>query len=105
IAAAYALAAQYLGFKLVYLEAGSGASEAVPLETVAAVTKTVELPVIVGGGIDTAERAVRLVEAGVKMIVQGTFIERTVLKDKGEKLKEIIRAIKEKGREVAKNKA
>ena len=51
IAAATALAAQYLGMKLIYLEAGSGASQPVPNEMVKAVSEYCNIPVIVGGGI------------------------------------------------------
>jgi len=94
IAAAYALAAQYIGFKLVYLEAGSGASEAVPVEMVKVVTSFVDVPVFVGGGIVTKEQASNFVKAGAKIIVQGTYLEKVVPKDKGAGLAEIIQAIK-----------
>ncbi len=94
IAAAYALAAQYIGFKMVYLEAGSGADETVPLEMVKIVSNFVDIPVFVGGGINTKEQAVNFVKAGAKLIVQGTYLEKTVPKDKGAELIEIIKAIK-----------
>ncbi|NVM31977.1 MAG: geranylgeranylglyceryl/heptaprenylglyceryl phosphate synthase [Candidatus Helarchaeota archaeon] len=96
IAAAYALAAQYIGFKMVYLEAGSGADEAVPVEMVKVVANFVDIPVFVGGGINTKEQAVKFVKAGAKLIVQGTYLEKVVPKDKGVELAEIIRAIKSK---------
>ena len=54
---AHALAAQYLGFKLIYLEGGSGADLSVPEEVIAAVRKTSDLPIIVGGGIISPEVA------------------------------------------------
>jgi len=57
IAAATALAAQYLGMKLIYLEAGSGALNSVPNEMVKAVTGYCDVPVIVGGGIKTPQTA------------------------------------------------
>ena len=79
ITSAYALAAQYLGFKLVYLEAGSGADQSVPIATVKAVKQEVDIPVLVGGGIETANQAVDLVNVGADMIVQGTFVERSVM--------------------------
>ncbi|HUX98235.1 MAG TPA: geranylgeranylglyceryl/heptaprenylglyceryl phosphate synthase [Candidatus Deferrimicrobium sp.] len=94
IAAAYALAAQYIGFKMVYLEAGSGANETVPVEMVKVVTNFVDIPVFVGGGINTKEQAVEFVKAGAKLIVQGTYLEKVVPKDKGAELTEIIKAIK-----------
>jgi phosphoglycerol geranylgeranyltransferase len=75
IAAAYALAAQYMGMDLVYLEAGSGAFAHVPEEMISLVKKTVDIPVIVGGGIRTAEQAAAVVKAGADIVVTGTVIE------------------------------
>ncbi len=97
IAAAYALAAQYMGFRVVYLESGSGASSHVPNEMISMVSKTIDIPLIVGGGIRTENDAVEVVEAGADMIVQGTMIEETALRDKGETLKKVIRAAKKAG--------
>jgi phosphoglycerol geranylgeranyltransferase len=76
IAQAHALAAQYLGMKMIYLEAGSGADKAVPVEMVQAVAEYVETPLIVGGGIRTPEAARERIEAGAKFIVTGTVIEK-----------------------------
>jgi len=75
IAKAHALAAQYLGMKLVYLEAGSGARLPVPTEMVREVCEYVDIPVVVGGGIRTPEAARERVEAGAKFIVTGTIVE------------------------------
>ncbi len=75
IAAATALAAEYLGMKLIYLEAGSGAQNPVPDEMVKAVSQNCTLPVIVGGGIRTPETARRKVQNGAKIIVTGNFFE------------------------------
>ncbi|MHA1278901.1 MAG: geranylgeranylglyceryl/heptaprenylglyceryl phosphate synthase [Candidatus Helarchaeota archaeon] len=94
IAAAYALAAQYIGFKMVYLEAGSGANETVPVEMVKIVANFIDIPLLVGGGINSKAQAIAFVEAGAKIIVQGTYLERVVPKDKGADLTEIIKAIK-----------
>ncbi|HDI73572.1 MAG TPA: geranylgeranylglyceryl phosphate synthase family protein, partial [Candidatus Korarchaeota archaeon] len=55
VAACYALAAQYLGMRFVYLEAGSGAREPIPPETIRAVRRVLEIPLIVGGGIRSPE--------------------------------------------------
>ncbi|HOP05859.1 MAG TPA: geranylgeranylglyceryl/heptaprenylglyceryl phosphate synthase [candidate division Zixibacteria bacterium] len=76
IACAHALAAQYLGMKLVYLEAGSGAKESVPLEMVRQVSRFIEIPTIVGGGLRTAEDCARTIEAGASFVVVGTGIEQ-----------------------------
>ncbi len=94
----YALAAELLGFKLVYLEAGSGAEGGgVPPEIISMVSQYCDIPVIAGGGFNDKESVVRGVEAGASIIVQGTYLEKHVLKDKGEGLKEIIQALKAAG--------
>lgn len=74
----YALAADYFGMDFVYLEAGSGAEEPVPLEMVKAIKAETDLPLIVGGGIRTTHAARALIEAGADIIVTGTLIERVV---------------------------
>lgn len=76
IAIAHALAAQYLGMKMIYLETGSGAAQTVPEEMITAVKNNCELPIIVGGGIRTAEKAKSLVQAGADFIVTGTILEQ-----------------------------
>lgn len=75
ITVAHSLAAQYLGKKLVYLEAGSGAKYPVAPETIAAVKKSIGIPIIVGGGIKTPQDAKDRVEAGADFIVTGTITE------------------------------
>lgn len=75
IALAHALAAQYLGFKLVYLEGGSGAQLSVPDEMVAAVSRAISVPVLVGGGIRTPEEAEKKVTAGASFVVIGNHFE------------------------------
>ena len=94
IALGYALAAQYMGFQLVYLEAGSGADNAVPLPMIKLVASKLEIPLAVGGGINTPSQAAAVAEAGADIIVQGTIIERNILRDKGKTLKETIAAIR-----------
>jgi phosphoglycerol geranylgeranyltransferase len=75
IACAHALAAQYLGMQLVYLEAGSGAGQPVPVEMVQAVAGTIEIPILVGGGLRTPDDCAARVEAGASFIVMGTRLE------------------------------
>ncbi len=77
IAVAHALAAEYLGKKLIYLEAGSGAKEAVTPEIISAVYSEVSVPLIVGGGIRSPEAARDRVAAGASFIVTGTILEQT----------------------------
>ncbi|WP_297469481.1 geranylgeranylglyceryl/heptaprenylglyceryl phosphate synthase [Thermococcus sp.] len=95
IAAAYALAGQYLGMRLVYLEAGSGAEKPVPPEMISLVKKVIDVPLIVGGGIRTGEQARRAVEAGADIVVTGTAIEKAgSLKKAQKKLEELNTGIK-----------
>ena len=75
IAAATALAGEYLGMKFIYLEAGSGAQESVPDEMVKAVSEECTIPVIVGGGIRNPQTARRKVDNGASIIVTGNFFE------------------------------
>jgi len=75
IAKATALAAEYLGMEMIYLEAGSGASCAIPVEMVAAVSSYTSLPLIVGGGIRSPQQAADRVKAGASLIVTGNVLE------------------------------
>jgi phosphoglycerol geranylgeranyltransferase len=75
IAVAHALAAELIGLKTLYLEAGSGAKQSVPDEMIKKVTQFCSLPVIVGGGIRSPEEARNKVEAGASFVVTGTIIE------------------------------
>ena len=85
ITVAHALAAQYLGKKFVYLEAGSGAIIPVSIKTIEAVKNQIEIPLIVGGGIKTPKAAEERVKAGASFIVTGTVTEKSknlsILKD------------------------
>jgi heptaprenylglyceryl phosphate synthase len=65
------------GFKLIYLEGGSGADLSVPEEIISAVRKTVDIPIIVGGGIISPEVAAAKVAAGATFIVTGNVLEKT----------------------------
>ena len=76
IAAAYALAAQFLGMRFVYLEAGSGAKSSVTPEMVKTVRKAFSGFLIVGGGIRDIKTATDLVKAGADALVIGTFLEK-----------------------------
>jgi len=72
----HALTAQYLGMKTVYLEAGSGAKENVPCEIINSTKQQIDIPIIVGGGINTPEIASKKVEAGADFIVTGSILEK-----------------------------
>jgi phosphoglycerol geranylgeranyltransferase len=98
LTAAYALAAETFGFKLIYLESGSG-SERIPPEIIKMVSKYLKIPLIVGGGIKNKEDARMFVEYGADIIVMGTFIEKNIMNDNGASLKKIIDEIKDCGKE------
>lgn len=102
LTAAYALAAEMVGFKIVYLEAGSG-SEKIPADHIKTCSNILNIPVIAGGGVDNKEDARAFVEAGADIIVMGTYLENQVLKDNGTSLKEIIDEIKNVGKSQNKN--
>ncbi len=72
---AYAMAAECLGFSLLYLEAGSGASKPVSQELIMAAREACELPIIVGGGIRDAKSVKTASEAGADWIITGNFTE------------------------------
>lgn len=75
IAAATALAGEYLGMKLIYLEGGSGAEKSVPNEMIKFVSSQISVPLIVGGGIRTPQVAKEKVDAGAKIIITGNYFE------------------------------
>lgn len=77
IALAYALTAQFLGMKLIYFEAGSGADNSVPNELIKYVKNFVKIPLIVGGGIKNPETALEKSKAGADIIVTGNILEDT----------------------------
>lgn len=75
ISAAYALAAQFLGMRFIYLEAGSGVEKPIPPNIITAVRETVNIPVIVGGGIRSAVQAEAATASGAHIVVTGTAVE------------------------------
>ena len=75
IAVDTALAGEFLGSKLIYLEAGSGAKLPVPLETISLVAKNISIPLIVGGGITDFDGINGAFLAGADLVVIGTAFE------------------------------
>jgi phosphoglycerol geranylgeranyltransferase len=92
IAVMYSLAAQYLGMRFVYLEAGSGAKKNVSAEMISNVRKYYDGLLIVGGGIKNSSIAKELAEAGADILVIGTLLERDP--DWEKKFNDIIVAIR-----------
>ena len=78
VAACTAMAGEMLGLRLMYLDAGSGAQRPVPASVISAVREATEVPLIVGGGINTGEKAYTALEAGADVIVIGNGIEHNV---------------------------
>lgn len=93
VAVMYALAAQYLGMRALYLEAGSGSDHPMPTEIVKAVRKHFDGLLIVGGGITTPRAATRLAEAGADLLVIGNLLET---KDFESKLLPITKSLRDK---------
>ena len=77
IIVSHALAAQFLGMKLIYLEAGSGALNEVPGDIVKKVADEISIGLIVGGGIRTPEDANSIVDSGASFVVIGSAIEKS----------------------------
>ncbi len=75
IAMATALAGQYLGHQLIYLDGGSGALHPVPESMIALVRKNIHLPIVVGGGIRNRKQLDAAYEAGADLVVIGTAFE------------------------------
>jgi len=76
IASCTAMAGEMLGLKLIYMDAGSGAQRAIPTAMISQVAKYIQIPLIVGGGITTAEKAKENCLAGADIIVVGNAIEK-----------------------------
>ncbi|HAV53322.1 MAG: geranylgeranylglyceryl/heptaprenylglyceryl phosphate synthase [Aequorivita sp.] len=72
-----ALAGQFIGAKIIYLEAGSGAKFPVKPEIISEVKKAINIPLIVGGGIKTEAQNNTAYEAGADMVVMGTAFEKS----------------------------
>ncbi len=70
-----AIASELLGFKLIYLEAGSGASHPISKNIINTVKQNTTLPIIVGGGIKTIEDLNNALIGGADIIVVGNHFE------------------------------
>lgn len=75
IALATALAGMYLGMRLIYMDAGSGALYPISQEMISAVKSNLSIPLMIGGGIRTSEQAQNAVEAGADIVVIGNALE------------------------------
>jgi phosphoglycerol geranylgeranyltransferase len=91
LAAAHALAGQYLGMRFLYLEAGSGVKRPVPAEMIRLVKSHIDVPLVVGGGIKSRSQALAAASAGADVIVTGNVIENAEVESK---VAEIVEGIK-----------
>lgn len=101
LAAATALAGQYMGSKIIILESGGGAPQPVSPEMVAATKKQIDIPLVVAGGVRTKEFAYETIKAGADIVHVGTALEQCNgdLAKIGKKFKEITSAVKKAGKE------
>ena len=90
LAVIYGMAAQFMGKRFFYLEAGSGAERPISPEMVAEVANHTEISLVVGGGIRSPKVARRIAKAGARIIVTGTLVEKT----SPQVLRRIVRSIR-----------
>jgi len=76
IAVSTAIAGELLGFKLIYMDAGSGANRSVSPDMVKRVSRSIDIPLIVGGGIRDLQTANAIFDAGADILVVGSAIEK-----------------------------
>ena len=89
IACCTAMAGEMLGFKIIFMDAGSGAKNHVPINMIEEVKNVVDIPIIVGGGINNSIKAEAILNAGADIIVVGNGIEGNF-----ELIKEISQVVK-----------
>lgn len=71
-----AIAAELLGFKTVYLEAGSGAEKSINASVIKKVKQNISIPLLVGGGINSTKKAQQAIDAGADILVIGNALEK-----------------------------
>ncbi|OFY85048.1 MAG: geranylgeranylglyceryl/heptaprenylglyceryl phosphate synthase [Bacteroidetes bacterium RIFCSPLOWO2_12_FULL_35_15] len=76
IAMCTAMAGEMLGLKLIYMDAGSGALNAISEKMIKKVSSNISIPLIIGGGINTPQKAILACKAGADIIVVGNAIEK-----------------------------
>src|SRR6478735_2448493 len=77
LAACTAMAGEMLGLQMIYIDAGSGAEREVNKKMISTVRKAVDVPLIVGGGINTPQKAFNALEASADLIVIGNALEKS----------------------------
>lgn len=77
IAGCTAMAGEMLGLRIIFMDAGSGATQPIQEEMISFVKGSIEIPLIIGGGIRTTERAKSVIEAGADILVVGNRFEES----------------------------
>lgn len=75
IAASTALAGEYLGMQLIYLDGGSGAQNPIPQEMIAKVSEFISAPLVIGGGLNSIEKIKAAFTGGADIAVIGNAVE------------------------------
>jgi len=98
LAACTAMAGEMLGLQAIYMDAGSGAEKEISARMISTVRKAVNVPLIIGGGINTSRKAITALEAGADMIVIGNALEKDInlLTEVSEKIYEWNRSVTNK---------
>jgi putative glycerol-1-phosphate prenyltransferase len=76
VSACTAMAGEMLGLKLIFMDGGSGAKNPISSKMIATVSKSIDAPLIIGGGINSGEKALANCKAGADIIVVGNAIEK-----------------------------
>ena len=76
VAVCTAMAGEMLGLKLIFMDGGSGAIHPISKEMITCVSEKTEVPLIIGGGINSAQKAIENLKAGADIIVVGNAIEK-----------------------------
>lgn len=76
IAVATALAGQLLGLKMIYMDAGSGAIKPIIPQTIKEVKEQLNIPLMIGGGINTPEKLATAFSSGADIVVTGNVLEK-----------------------------
>ena len=76
VSACTAMAGEMLGLKLIFMDGGSGALNPISEKMIASVRQSIDVPLIIGGGICNAEKAIANCKAGADLIVVGNSIEK-----------------------------
>jgi phosphoglycerol geranylgeranyltransferase len=76
VAACTAMAGEMLGLKLIFMDGGSGAKNPISKEMIEVVRESIDVPLIIGGGINSGEKAIVNCKAGADIIVVGNAIEK-----------------------------